>query len=1218
MVALGVLLLLAVGLYAARGPLFEHFVVERLQASLTSRFGGQVRIESVSGNWFDGVELHGITLQGGGVWREVVAGEARLDLGLLQLWRGQWDQLEHLHLNAQRALVVLPELPAGADPVWQQAAVQALRDSLAGGLPGELAIEVADLEVRGREGKSVRGPLRATAMAPAATAELAVDATLSDLQLRLRGKPDGSVQLQVSSPRAGPLAELLLAVPAGSVGAVDLQIALASTSSASSSSDAIAVSGTVSELQLGAMPLRDLKGNGSFAAGALSIASLTAYTAAAQVTLRDYHAPLADLWSGAGEVAIAASDLKPLLESPLLGFAAIQSWQQVAPLLDNLQGDLVFDLRDQALHVRPTTLTTPVATLFVTDALLPLRVAQWDAVRVALRAELPATEDEQRLVTAGTVSLVCSRQGGAFELQADAELSLRDAQGRDGQLSGRCSVSVTDALHLRPDCVVRGAVLQGLPALHVTGSLRSASLRSDETWQLQPLLLQTSDAGSIELRGSVQSGDWLADRDLLAALLASSLQAELRDLQLAAWSLPMVSSAALPPLWQQSLDAKLDGALQFGASKSADLQLRWSDLPFVGEAAAKVAITADDVGLSLQDGELTTAIGTVQFQVAMPELALRNVLREPAAILQTSVQANAQFRSKALQDLVALSVLAGLRGTLAMDGQLQGTLSQPVVDLRFLANDAELQVAAMRLAQPVGSVHIENGVCRLLDIALSVDQATVQIAGELREDADAVRGDLTANVARLPAGYPDTEARVQFRLDAQRLAVAELHLHTSMLNVAVNEVEVAAGLDVWLAAIASGDAAAVMAAAVRGALQLTVADVSLLPGLAGQGLAGRVVLEGRVSGTLGEPDPELTMVVSGGSVRIPEGPRLDDVAARLVASSSQIDCQQMSATVAGGSIQMHGTLRGNGPWWRIWQDGELNLKIDGKDVLLRRRNGVKLRSDLDLTATGPWSHIDLKGSLATQASKVVGRLPYFTLGNVAGADAARGFELSGFDLGEHLAVYLDLAVTSAQPIEIDTNVVTGEVTSALQLHGTLRAPRIEGTLAMPNGTITFPGCAFRTSNALLRFSREDPAFPRLSLTAVGRRHGYDVRMVVRGPYHAPEIQLSSTPPLPAEQLAVLVTTGARPDSLRGSRAVGALLGSYLVQELADYLFGSESTEAKEGFVSRFEVETGTEISANGTESIVVNFRVVDRVFLQGERDVYEDVNLGIVYRIRFQ
>ena len=42
------------------------------------------------------------------------------------------------------------------------------------------------------------------------------------------------------------------------------------------------------------------------------------------------------------------------------------------------------------------------------------------------------------------------------------------------------------------------------------------------------------------------------------------------------------------------------------------------------------------------------------------------------------------------------------------------------------------------------------------------------------------------------------------------------------------------------------------------------------------------------------------------------------------------------------------------------------------------------------------------------------------------------------------------------------------------------------------------------------------------------------------------------------------------------------------------------------------------MSRGGNESIVVEFRVGDRTFLQGERDVYEDVNMGFVYRIRFR
>src|SRR4029079_10092574 len=91
---------------------------------------------------------------------------------------------------------------------------------------------------------------------------------------------------------------------------------------------------------------------------------------------------------------------------------------------------------------------------------------------------------------------------------------------------------------------------------------------------------------------------------------------------------------------------------------------------------------------------------------------------------------------------------------------------------------------------------------------------------------------------------------------------------------------------------------------------------------------------------------------------------------------------------------------------------------------------------------------------------------------------------------------------------------------------------------------------------------EAPAFPAVNIVASGRRHGYDIQVVVRGRYDEPEVLFSSNPPLPADQLAVLVVTGATPETLRqqGVRGVGTMLGSYLARELGDYLFGTESTE----------------------------------------------------------
>ena len=229
-----------------------------------------------------------------------------------------------------------------------------------------------------------------------------------------------------------------------------------------------------------------------------------------------------------------------------------------------------------------------------------------------------------------------------------------------------------------------------------------------------------------------------------------------------------------------------------------------------------------------------------------------------------------------------------------------------------------------------------------------------------------------------------------------------------------------------------------------------------------------------------------------------------------------------------------------------------------------------------------------------------------------------GIAIPGLDLGSDVSARLDVGIATKEPFVIRNNILDARLDIAMAVRGTLARPVLEGTISGPEARILLPGIRLRASTLLIEFRRDAPRFPIITVNANGRRHGFDVNVVVRGRYDRPEILLSSSPPLPPEELIVLITTGARPDSLRGSAGVGTVLGAYLAQELADWIFGSESTEAKESFVDRFTIETGTELSRGGTQSIVVEFRVFDDIYLKGERDVYEDLNMGVVYRLKFR
>lgn len=1215
------LLLLAVGLYAARGPLLESLLIRRLQAAAVASFGGQVTIERLSGDWLTGVELHGVTMRDGPVVRELVAGHVELDLGIWQLWRGQLHRLSRMHLRAKQAVLVVPDRPldASAAAAMRTEWLHTLRSAVASSLHAEIVIDVEDCEVRGRESATLRGPLRFELPARAAGAALAGTLNVPSLRAQLQVEPAGAVHLRASSPQFERLAALLVDSPGDCQGAVELELDVAAET------DAIRLTGTARDVVIAGRTMQQAQLAAVVADRDFTVDELVVRTEGAEASLRDYHAQLGQPWSGVGEVVVAANGLRYLCESLPLGLAELPSWPRMALALDGIDGALAFALRDQALHVKPSKLTAPLIEVSVLDGVLPLRIAQRDAARLGVEVSLLAGAEVQRALptslaelsvvpTAGVVSAQCDWRDGGFQLQADVQLALRDLDGLAGTVTGHIGLPAGPAWLWQPDLKIAGPLLRGLPAVQVIGEVELDPLAANTTAKLESLQFLIAEGGTIELRGDVRlDGNWPR------AMADSAVTVQLRELLVSRWLQPFAPVEATTSAWhRQMLAATVSGLLRLGRAGGAELTCSWPDLPLLGSVDARLVIAAVDDGLVLQQGDLRTGLGSVQLTASLPKLSWSQLLVDPVSISSAEVVASAQYRSGPMQTFLGFDPALGLKGSVAIDAQLSGNLAAPVVALQILPNDAELRLLSLPWSRLAGELRCQGGAVSFHDVSVSVARTEVLLRGSVTLVDGAWRGELDGKLTQLPDDHPDSELHAQFALDSQQLTFSQLQVRNRLLQLDASKLAIACGQAAWAEAAIQHDLSNVMAAAVGGTLQVTVPDLSLLPNMQERGVAGRAVLEVALAGTLSEPTPSASLQVAGGSVRIPEGPRIDDVSARLDATSQRITCTQLSGSVAGGALRVQGTFDCSQPFWQAWQAGVLDLTIAGEDVLLRRRNGIKIRSDLNLTAKGPLSQIDLKGTLTTQASKVVQRLPYFSLGGIGGAGTARGLGLVGLNLGEHVHVNLDLAVTSAQPIVIATNVIAGDVTSALTIQGTLRAPRIDGTLAMPSGTVTFPGCTFRTSNALLRFDRDDSAFPTVSMTATGRRHGYDLRMVVRGPYHEPEIQLSSSPPLPAEQLAVLVTTGARPDTLRGSRAVGTLLGSYLVQELADYLFGSESTEAKEGFVSRFEVETGTEISTNGTESIVINFRVVDKVFLQGERDVYEDVNLGIVYRIRFK
>jgi translocation and assembly module TamB len=133
--------------------------------------------------------------------------------------------------------------------------------------------------------------------------------------------------------------------------------------------------------------------------------------------------------------------------------------------------------------------------------------------------------------------------------------------------------------------------------------------------------------------------------------------------------------------------------------------------------------------------------------------------------------------------------------------------------------------------------------------------------------------------------------------------------------------------------------------------------------------------------------------------------------------------------------------------------------------------------------------------------------------------------------------------------------------------------------------------------------------------------GYDVTVSITGPAQQPVVTLSSSPPLPADQLLLLVTTGTMPENIdpEAQQKAAFAVAKYFAMHLLQRLFGGEDIDDESTSVlDRFEYESGQNVSYSGADTWEARFRVKqavlsprDHLYLVGQRDEFDGYNIGL-------
>jgi translocation and assembly module TamB len=309
-------------------------------------------------------------------------------------------------------------------------------------------------------------------------------------------------------------------------------------------------------------------------------------------------------------------------------------------------------------------------------------------------------------------------------------------------------------------------------------------------------------------------------------------------------------------------------------------------------------------------------------------------------------------------------------------------------------------------------------------------------------------------------------------------------------------------------------------------------------------LAGKVMAQGTLGGTLANPSANGQITVDGG--------RFDDGATglslRSVALKADFARDAVNVTEASGVDGHGGSLAGTGRI-SLAREGTSSFRLDLKGFRMIDNDQATAsatgRATIDRAANGKGR---LSGALTIDRADVAARLP--TPSGVVAMDVVEKnrpadlpASLPAASSGDGWA--LDVTLKAPRGVYLKGHGLDTELSLNAHVGGTTGHPELSGTARVVRGDYDFAGkrFAFDTSSVVYLSTRAEAV--RLDLTATRDDPSLTAEVRIRGTAARPQISLTSTPSLPNDEVLSQVLfgrTASQLSPLEGAQLASALSG----------------------------------------------------------------------------
>jgi translocation and assembly module TamB len=511
--------------------------------------------------------------------------------------------------------------------------------------------------------------------------------------------------------------------------------------------------------------------------------------------------------------------------------------------------------------------------------------------------------------------------------------------------------------------------------------------------------------------------------------------------------------------------------------------------------------------------------------------------------------------------------------------------TQPGITVRHLAlglNGAAIRADGTLTPRINASLAVQNLPASLAAIfaptvtASGTVNATAHITGTQANPAGTFT--LNGNAIRMRTGPAAALAPADFS------ASASLANHEASLNA-----RLAIGPDVQLTAagLVPLSGTGTMALHLTGSTDLRLTDAYLAA--AGTTVRGIVTPDVTVTGTPSAPLAAGTIRLAGGSVEnIGSGLNLTHISAMISGQGRELTLQSLTAIAGPGTISGHGSVALGTPGLPI-------------DLALNAENATPVASDIVTETVN--AALTLKGALRG-ALALGGRIDITGANiNIPKSLPPAVANLPIRNRGEPPPpppppapdVALDLLIHANDRIFVRGDGLFAELGGRLRITGTAAHPDPEGGFTLIRGDFSLAGRSLQFTQGTVGFNG-DGFMPTLDLEATATNSSVTSTLIVGGTAAAPTITLTSTPPLPSDEILANLLFGTGTQNLSAFQA--ASLAAALAQ-LSGVGGGANPLDSVRSALGLDELSLGG--SGNGPPSIQAGRYVAPGVYVGAQQ-----------------